>query len=322
MRSETQGKRAGASEKIAVVLFAWRRAALTNRVLEAISIYKPTTFYVFIDGPQAESQTHEAQISEVLKLFNGLDWECDLRVVQSSINKGLRKSIISGLEQVMSEQNFALIFEDDCLPAPDFFAFADQASKKILHSGNFGILGGTYMGPKLRGFNSYSSFHYKIWGWGLSNRAWQAFVQDQEISLRPDYAHELIKRSSVGVLQRRFLMRQIRQREGNDTWALDFYLSQLRAGLLALYPTRNLVQNIGFGHDSTHTVLEAWWEEARLQSIDASFIKGGLKVAKSRMLLTELEFLTKLMIFWTWPLIHPIQFSQRVNKYLNRRRSS
>ena len=303
-------------KKLPVVLFAWRRPSLTKKVLQAIRAYKPDVFYVFVDGPRLEHPSDALEVEEVLELLGDIDWECSLKVTTRPHNIGLRQNVITGISKALGEHQLILVFEDDCLPNEDFFLFADSASEFVLQSNSLGMLGGRYSGSKLASANSYISTHYKIWGWGVCREAWEIFLRDQELSLRLAEAQRIVANSPIGPFQRKFLKTQLNRRARKDTWALDFYLSQLKAGLWAIYPTRNLVKNIGFGQESTHTLLEAWWEEPPYGSLGSGIAKKGLNLAKHGILVTKLEFFCKAIRFWVWPVLHPLAFIARIKRYL------
>ena len=56
-------------------------------------------------------------------------WKCKKKIIVSKSNKGLKKSIIDGLNYVFENYEKAIILEDDCIPNKSFFLFCSLMLK-------------------------------------------------------------------------------------------------------------------------------------------------------------------------------------------------
>lgn len=50
-----------------------------------------------------------------------------INIIESSINKGLARSIVEGVSQVVSQYGKVIVLEDDLITSPNFLHFMNQA---------------------------------------------------------------------------------------------------------------------------------------------------------------------------------------------------
>jgi hypothetical protein len=111
---------------------------------------------------------------------------------------------------------------------------------------------GLNMRPEER-FSPYSYFFAgagHIWGWATWRRAWRLF--DVTLADWPSMRHEfgLAAPPLRRILGRKFASAYA---DRKSTWARSWYYTVLRHGGLAIIPAVNLIRNVGFGADATHT---------------------------------------------------------------------
>jgi hypothetical protein len=120
------------------------------------------------------------------------------------------------------------------------------------------ISGGNLQFGRIRGEGSYYFSRYThIWGWASWRRAWNLY--DREITRWPAFRDQ-------GWLDRLFETQGEREYwrasfqlvfDGKlDTWDCSWTFAALVNGLLQVVPNVNLISNIGFGADATHTHVE------------------------------------------------------------------
>lgn len=107
-----------------VVLIVFKRADCTERVIDALREIRPQKLWIVADGARQDRQEELEQVSAVRRLLDErIDWTCDLRRVYSEMNIGCAHRVVSGLNTVFSEEEEAIILEDDCVPHETFFSF-------------------------------------------------------------------------------------------------------------------------------------------------------------------------------------------------------
>ena len=98
-----------------IVVFCYKRLT-TKLLLDIIKTIEPRKVYLIHDGPK--NLVYENY--NVLKLIKETNFN-DKKIITSKVNLGLKKEIVSGLNQVFENENKAIILEDDCLPDKSFF---------------------------------------------------------------------------------------------------------------------------------------------------------------------------------------------------------
>ena len=100
----------------------------------------------------------------------------------------------------------------------------------------------------------YFFSHYGgIWGWASWKRAWASY--DVNVS---DF-YEFARNNNFEKLLGRKLAKRSKQNisrviENNiDTWDFQWSYARIKNSGMAIVPTKNLIENIGFGLDATHT---------------------------------------------------------------------
>lgn len=240
---------------IPVVLIAFNRPACTKKLLEAVRIVRPTRIWQVVDGARpgrADEREKCEQVREILE--TGVDWDCDVHRCWSEENLGCGKRVVSGLDDVFRTEERAIILEDDCIPDTSFFAFCEQLLAEYRDENRVCQIGGanfgSYRNPRSYTFSRYTH----IWGWATWRRAWSHF--DWEMHDWPEaresgwLENKLGSRSAAAYWTDAF---DSVYHGKIDTWDFRWTYTAWRRDWLSIHPGTNLVENIGFGAEATHT---------------------------------------------------------------------
>src|SRR5271166_1354685 len=237
-----------------VAFFIFRRPALTEQVFARISQAKPSNLLVIADGPRSQE---EAKIcEETRRILDRIEWDCRVLKNFSDQNLGLKRRVSSGLDWVFSQVEEAIILEDDCLPALSFFPFCQALLERYRDDQRVFMIGGNnFQFGRLRTRYSYYFSRYpEIWGWASWKRAWKHF--DPAMSSWPEFkADGYIKAVFENPREQEYwseILEQCYQGKINS-WAYIWCYTCWSQSALTILPDVNLVSNIGFGVDSTHT---------------------------------------------------------------------
>jgi hypothetical protein len=240
----------------AVAFLIFNRPETTRRIFAAIRAARPPRLLVVADGPRADRPGEAARCAETRAIIDGVDWPCVVERNFAPENLGCRTRVASGLDWVFSKVEEAIILEDDCLPHPDFFTFCAELLRRYRDDPQIMAVCGNNFHPHLPTAASYHFSKYCwIWGWATWRRAWQHY----------DVAMSDWRRTrSLGWPEDSFLNRHEREywsdcfdlvaHQGFSTWDYQWIHTCWRHQGLCAIPARNLVSNIGFGADATHTV--------------------------------------------------------------------
>lgn len=164
---------------IATILFTYNRSRHTKAVLDALSenTILPQTLYIFQDGMKASTNIEEWEaVSNVIK---SVSW-CDTKVIISDKNKGLAKSIKTGVDDVFQSFDAVIVLEDDCVPHPQFMEYMVKAlekyekNKKVYHIG----ASSEPVSVEQNGTDAYFLGRINSCGWGTWRDRWQEFSND------------------------------------------------------------------------------------------------------------------------------------------------
>jgi len=237
-----------------VALLIFNRPQPTARVFEAIAQAKPQQLLVVADGPRTPGEADLCR--QTRSVIDQIDWDCELLTNYSEHNLGCRNRVASGLDWVFSETEEAIILEDDCIPSPSFFSFCEVLLERYRHDERImHISGDNFQFGKQRTRHSYYFSKYNhIWGWASWRRAWKLY--DVTMKTWPEYRDEGLLTAVCENPQERTYWTQAFDRVYNnqiDTWDYQWTYTCWANHGLSVLPNVNLVTNVGFGPDATHT---------------------------------------------------------------------
>lgn len=242
-----------------ILLVAWRRPDKVAKVINSMRVIKPQNIYVACDGP---IQNNPKELDKVLKTRMVIDREIDwnyksLKKLLSDNNKGCKEGVVSALNWFFENEDEGIIIEDDCLPHPDFFEFAKIMLKKYRNDKRIWcISGNNFQNNQIRGDGSYYfSIYPQVWGWATWKRCWKEY--DIEMKTWPYFKKEkklnsIFPRKMEANYWEKLFDKMYYYGEP-DTWDYQWLYVCLKNNALSVIPNTNLVENIGYGNDATHT---------------------------------------------------------------------
>lgn len=242
------------SFKTPVVFIIYNRPELTAKIFDIIGKIQPKNLYVIADGPK--SIEDEFKCENARKVTENINWDCNVSTIYSDINLGCKHRISSGLDWVFSNVEEAIILEDDCLPDLSFFRFCSELLARYRNEERIvSISGNNFQFSKNHPKHSYYFSKYThIWGWATWKRVWNQY--DVSIAkwkkLRETNWLREISHSDDEIEYWTTVFDDLYKGLTN-TWDFQLqFLSYVNNGV-SIIPSVNLVKNIGFGNDSTHT---------------------------------------------------------------------
>jgi len=238
-----------------VAFFIFNRPDFTNIVFDSIAKVKPEKLLVVADGPRFPEEAEKCK--QARSVIEKVDWNCKVLTNFSEKNIGCGKRVASGLDWVFSECEEAIILEDDCVPSTSFFYFCQtlleyyRFDKRIMY-----ISGSNFQGGQSRTDYSYyfSKYCHHMWGWASWKRAWKYY--DFNMKTWDEFKKSNLIQSVCNTLYEQVFWRDMFERVfyGKiDTWDIQWYYTCWSQDGSIIVPNVNLVSNIGFCSDATHT---------------------------------------------------------------------
>lgn len=238
-----------------VALFFFNRPAPTAQVFAAIRAARPQQLLLVADGSRAEVPGEAEQVAAARAVAAQVDWPCEVRTNFAARNLGLKPRFDSGLQWVFAQVEQAIILEDDCLPSPDFFPFCAELLQRYADDPRvLSISGDNFQVDDPPGGASYFFSRYPhIWGWATWRRAWRA--HDPAMTAWPaaraaGWLDGILETADA----RRYWDYTFQTAyELAHTWDHAWTFTSWQRGGLHIHPAANLVTNLGFGAEATHT---------------------------------------------------------------------
>jgi hypothetical protein len=240
-----------------VAFMVFNRPETTRRVFAAIAAVRPAHLLLIADGPRPDRSGEAEQCLLVRQIVTAVDWPCTVETNFSEENMGCRRRVISGLNWVFSLVEQAIILEDDCLPDPSFFPFCTEMLERYREERGVGVICG-YNALETIVPQTYSYLFSRMvgpWGWATWRRAWREY--DEHLLSWPQLKADgvlrriLPDRRSIAYWTR--ILDAMHDGTGSNTWDYQWIYTAWAKDWMCIVPSRNLIQNIGFGPDATHT---------------------------------------------------------------------
>lgn len=240
-----------------ILLIAFNRPDTTQRVFDEIRKAKPAQFFMAVDGPRDGRPEEKALVQAVCDIARQVDWDCEVKTLFHEKNLGCAIGVESAITWFFNHVEEGIILEDDCIANQSFFPFCQEMLEKYRNEEKVMLISGdNFQSGKKRGNASYYfSIYPHIWGWATWRRAWQHF--DLTIKTFPIFVAE---KKIEGIFENKDaqkywldIFQKFYDGRRKDTWDYQWlYAVWFRNGL-AIIPNVNLISNIGFGPDATHT---------------------------------------------------------------------
>lgn len=219
---------------------------------------RPVRLYVSADGPRDHKPGEEARCREAREIVLQPSWPCEVITNFSDKNLGCKRAVSGGISWFFEQETEGVILEDDCLPDPSFFGFCKELLERYRQDERVMHINGTvFLQPSDLSEVSSSYFFSQIphvWGWATWRRAWEAFdpgMRDlNSLVGDPRYRKLFLKTPHAKYWPK--LFRHVMKKKV-DSWATPWAYSIMSAGGLCVAPVVNLVHNIGFDGEATHT---------------------------------------------------------------------
>lgn len=236
-----------------VAFYLFNRPEHTRRVFARIREARPERLFLIADGPRKDAEA--AKCDAARKVVDEIDWPCEVQRNYAPANMGLRRRLESGNDWVFEQVPEVIMLEDDCLPDLSFFRYCTELLALYRDEPRVMAICGDCHVQASPGPASYyfSRFAY-YWGWATWARAWRHY--DRDLAGWKDRETRNAFLQSCETLDERLFWRRTFwrvQRGALDSYGYRWTFSVRVQNGLSVNPVVNLVQNIGFGPDSTHT---------------------------------------------------------------------
>lgn len=236
-----------------VTIFGFNRPNHLRSCLESLVANKNSKshkYFLFVDGPRTKLE--KTIVQQVIEVANQFQQKIDLEIIISKDNKGLSKSIISGITTISNLYDSIIVVEDDLELHPEFLNFMSENLHLYRDSESVASIQGFTYPISLGSVECYFLKGADCWGWGTWRRNWKLLEIDSNKMISQLRSSKLTREFDLdgAFPYSRMLERQARGEV--DSWAIRWHASMFLLGKLSLYPSQSLVRNNGFDGSGTH----------------------------------------------------------------------
>lgn len=250
-------KRNELTSSVPILFLIFNRPKTTKRTLETIRQIRPSRIYIAADGPRSTIISDFHACAETREIATTIDWDCDVHTLFREDNQGCRQGVSGAIDWFFKQEQEGIILEDDCVPDRSFYRYCRILLEKYRHDERImSISGNNFLQGWRRSNNSYYYSRYAhCWGWATWRRAWNHY--DADLTLWPEFKQHVYLKDVEpnSFFFQRYWTTIFDRCASNqiDSWAYIWMFSCWAANGLTCLPSENLVSNIGFGQDGTHT---------------------------------------------------------------------
>lgn len=240
-----------------IVLFVYNRPEHTKAILDSLNecrLIERSKLIIFADAAKNSSEVHK--VNSVKSIIESKKLRCNTEIVYQDSNFGLRKSITSGVSQVLDIYEKIIVLEDDLILHKDFLDFLNEALFEFKNNEKvYQISGFQFDVSFFKRYKYVSMPNISTWGWGTWKRAWKL---SDDLAL----SRMLQNIKSNKILARKYNMGGFydytkllgKEVEGDlNSWGIRFYNEVFKNEGKVIYPGESLVGNNGFGSGTNTT---------------------------------------------------------------------
>ncbi|MBC7747664.1 MAG: nucleotide-diphospho-sugar transferase [Methylotenera sp.] len=244
--------------KTPILFLLFNRPETTQKVFSEIKKQKPQYLFLAADGPRPDNKEdiEKCQATRDIVL-NGIDWDCEVKTLFRDENLGCGLAVTDAISWFFENVEQGIILEDDCLPNPSFFGFCETLLDKYKENQNvFVISGDNFQNGIKRGKASYYFSNYShTWGWASWRRAWIHYdhnLTQLDHFKKSKKINKIDSRSAFG----NYWLPKFEDAKKGDyhhIWDYQWMFAIWNNEGITVLPNVNLISNIGFGNEATHT---------------------------------------------------------------------
>ncbi|MDB5150052.1 MAG: nucleotide-diphospho-sugar transferase [Mucilaginibacter sp.] len=232
----------------------FNRPATTAIVFDKIKQQKPAKLYIAADGAR-EGNAKDIVNCKLTRnwVIESIDWDCEVKTLFRDHNIGCGKAVSQAISWFFTNEEYGIILEDDTVPDTSFFTFCTEMLVKYQHDHKIMHISGCYFLKDLLPKTPQSYYftkHIHVWGWATWKRAWENYDYDMQEWPQKKKALKKYFKNYSKFWDKIFELVYTKQ---IDTWDYQWMFCIFKNNGIALNPTTNLIMNIGFGDEATHT---------------------------------------------------------------------
>lgn len=241
-----------------ITVFAYKRKEKVEGLFESLKdCYgaKESEVIIFCDGAKNENDFDEVlAVRDYIETIPSKGWFKRVEINKLPYNKGLAKSIIDGVTDVINRYGSIIVLEDDLVVSKDFIRYMNGALSFYKDDKRYGEIS-SYSLP-IKALKKYKKDVYVLriadcWGWATWKDRWDGC--DWSLSSLDDFKNNARKVRDLAKLNEGMLNMLENQKSGKyDTWAARWFFHLYNMNQWTVYPKECRTVNVGYDGSGTN----------------------------------------------------------------------
>lgn len=240
---------------IAVLCIFFARPEILAKSFASVREARPRKLLLWQDGPRAGRSDDVENINRCRKIVEDIDWECEVYTNYHDKNMGCDPSTHYAHKWAFTIVDKCIILEDDIVPAQSFYPFCKELLDKYESDPRVDRICGMNLLLKYDndGADYFFSQYGSSWGWATWKRVANTWDTDYSF-LQYKRAIQNLRAREASEKQREIVIKRLlkEKQSGIPYWEMVTGIRTLLYNGLVIYPTKNLIQNVGLSSNSTH----------------------------------------------------------------------
>lgn len=247
-----------------ILYIIFNRLDTVKQTFTKIKSVQPKEFYIAADGPRKNKEGEAAKCEEVRNwVLSNIDWDCNVYTFFRDENVGCKYGVSGAVKWFFENVEQGIIMEDDILVSDSFFTYCEQLLNYYKNDESVGMISAcNYFGKTNDNKHDYEFITIPgVWGWA----SWKRVLKDYSSDSCSNYTkkkNSVIKSKAVAKFFKSVAQEAAESKI--NTWDYQFVDYLTTNHMYTIMPCINLVSNLGFNSDSTHTAsAPAWYKPER-----------------------------------------------------------
>ena len=242
-----------------IVLFAYKRLDTLKKTVEALSLNylaAESDLIIYSDGAKNKDDIEAIEnVRSYLKTITGFK---TIQINLSDKNKGLAKSTIYGVTEVLGLHDTCIVVEDDLVSSRNYLNYMNEALYFYKeYSQIFSIAGFSIPIVNKTRFDVYFTQRANSTGWATWRNRWEQI--DWEVKDYGEFKSDSKKRKAFNQMGSDMFHMLDKQMNGKlNSWAIRWCYHQFKNNLVSVHPFVSKIQNIGFGSENSTNTKEVF----------------------------------------------------------------
>ncbi|MFV8339782.1 nucleotide-diphospho-sugar transferase [Flavobacterium sp. LB3P21] len=288
-----------------VLYLVFNRPEETSKSFEVIRKLQPKKLFVAADGPRKDNLNDFLNCEKVKSIIlNNIDWDCEIKTLIRNENLGCGIAVQNALNWFFDEVEMGIIIEDDIIPHNFFFMYAELLLNKYKYHEDVFSINGCSLAYENSDYDYGITRYFNMWGWATWRRSnelvritWPLYNKESDFNKDS----EILQMLKLPILlpQKEWFnnwsyLFDNTKKNKIDTWDYQWIYTCLRNQMICIRPNFNMITNIGFNENSTHTLQASHFKLIDIKidvlNRDLKNLKGFFKIESVYEIINVAEY--------------------------------